>query len=66
MTKFFEQNDKQIRSDKIVQNPGVKEPIYKKAKKRWEKDFTEKDKTTFKKIGGKLLIKLGYEKDNNW
>jgi hypothetical protein len=66
VTKFFEKNDKQIRSDKIVQNPGVKEPIYKKAKRRWEKEFSEEDKKTFKKIGGNLLIELGYEKDNNW
>lgn len=66
VTKYFEQNDKDIRSNKIVQNPGVKEPIYKKAQKRWEKEFTENDKKTFKNIGGKLLIELEYEKDNNW
>lgn len=32
----------------------------------WDKYFTEKQKRNFKKIAGKLLIKLGYEKNFDW
>ncbi len=32
----------------------------------WEELFSEEDKALFKKYFGKLLIDLGYEKDNNW
>jgi len=32
----------------------------------WKNHFTDEHKEQFKKIGGELLIKLGYEKDNNW
>ena len=32
----------------------------------WKNFFSYKDKEKFKKIAGDLLIKLGYEKDNNW
>lgn len=32
----------------------------------WRKHFTEEHKKTFKDVAGDLLIRLGYEKDNNW
>ena len=32
----------------------------------WGKYFTEAHKQTFKDIAGDLLVRLGYEKDNNW
>jgi hypothetical protein len=32
----------------------------------WKKYFTETHKKIFKDVGGDLLIRLGYEKDNNW
>ncbi|NUO80934.1 sulfotransferase [candidate division KSB1 bacterium] len=32
----------------------------------WQNHFTAEDKNTFKELAGDLLIKLGYEKDNNW
>lgn len=32
----------------------------------WKKYFTKKNVMSFKKKAGDLLIKLGYEKDNNW
>jgi len=32
----------------------------------WKNVFTERDRATFKEVAGDLLIKLGYEKDNNW
>jgi hypothetical protein len=32
----------------------------------WKKHFTEEHKRIFKNVAGDLLIRLGYEKDNNW
>jgi len=32
----------------------------------WTRLFTEKDKFVFKEVAGGMLIKWGYEQDNNW
>ena len=32
----------------------------------WRNLFTERDKQIYKEEAGELLIKLGYEKDNDW
>ena len=32
----------------------------------WKKYFTDEHKNIFKDVAGDLLIRLGYEKDNNW
>ena len=32
----------------------------------WSNVFTERDKQDFKAVAGDLLVKLGYEEDNNW
>jgi len=32
----------------------------------WKEHFTEEHKKAFKDVAGDLLIKLGYEKDNDW
>lgn len=32
----------------------------------WKKHFTEEHKKIFKQVAGDLLIRLGYEKDNDW
>ena len=32
----------------------------------WKKHFTEEHKKIFKAAAGDLLVRLGYEKDNNW
>ena len=32
----------------------------------WKNYFTERDKEIYKEAAGDLLIKLGYERDNNW
>ena len=32
----------------------------------WKKYFTEQHKQVFKEVAGDLLVKLGYEKSNNW
>ena len=32
----------------------------------WKRYFTDEHKRIFKEVAGNLLIRLGYEKDNNW
>lgn len=32
----------------------------------WKKRFTDEHKVIFKEVAGDLLVRLGYEKDNNW
>jgi len=32
----------------------------------WKRQFTEEHKQIFKNVAGDLLIRLGYEKDDNW
>jgi hypothetical protein len=47
-------------------NPS-KSPTFRSGKTgEWKKYFTAEHKTIFKEVAGDLLIKLGYEKDNNW
>ncbi len=47
-------------------NPG-KSPTFRSGKTgEWKKYFTEEHKRIFKDAAGDLLIKLGYEKDNDW
>jgi sulfotransferase 6B1 len=47
-------------------NP-TKSPTFRSGKTgEWKKYFTEKHERIFKDVAGDLLIKLGYEKDNNW
>lgn len=47
-------------------NPS-KSPTFRSGKTgEWEKHFTQEHKKIFKDVAGDLLIRLGYEKDNNW
>ena len=47
-------------------NP-TKSPTFRSGKTgEWKKHFTEEHKKIFKEAAGDLLIRLGYEKDNNW
>lgn len=47
-------------------NP-TKSPTFRSGKTgEWKKYFTDEHKKIFKEVAGDLLIKLGYEKDNNW
>jgi hypothetical protein len=32
----------------------------------WKKHFTEAHKKIFKEVAGELLVKLGYEENNDW
>lgn len=44
-----------------------KSPTFRSGKTgEWKKHFTDEHKKIFKEVAGDLLIKLGYEKDNNW
>jgi len=47
-------------------NP-TKSPTFRSGKTgEWKKHFTEEHKRIFKDVAGDLLVKLGYEKDNDW
>ena len=47
-------------------NPG-RSPTFRSGKTgEWKKYFTDEHKKIFKDVAGRLLVKLGYEKDNNW
>jgi len=47
-------------------NP-TKSPTFRSGKTgEWKKHFTEEHKKIFKEVAGDLLVKLGYEKDDNW
>lgn len=44
-----------------------KSPTFRSGKTgEWKKYFTDEHKKIFKDVAGDLLVKLGYEKDNNW
>ena len=44
-----------------------KSPTFRSGKTgEWKKHFTDGHKKIFKEVAGDLLVKLGYEKDNNW
>jgi len=44
-----------------------KSPTFRSGKTgEWKKYFTDEHKRVFKDVAGDLLIRLGYEKDNNW
>jgi sulfotransferase 6B1 len=47
-------------------NPG-KSPTFRSGKTgEWKKHFTDQHKKIFKDVAGDLLIKLGYEQNNDW
>jgi len=55
-----------LRVVKAAIQPG-KSPTFRKGKPGgWREHFTQKHKQLFKQVNGDLLIKLGYETDNDW
>jgi hypothetical protein len=47
-------------------NPS-KSPTFRSGKTgEWKKHFTQEHKRIFKNVASDLLIRLGYEKDNDW
>ncbi len=49
-----------------VQNIEVGKKIYKNSIGRWKKDMSKDEVVLFKKMAGKLLVDLEYEKNSNW
>lgn len=47
-------------------NEGIASFLPKGQAGNWQRLFTARDKTLFKEIAGDVLVKWGYEKDNNW
>jgi hypothetical protein len=44
-----------------------KSPTFRSGKTgEWKKHFTDEHKKIFKDVAGDLLVKLGYEKNDNW
>jgi len=66
VTRYYEIESPGRSIDKMPQNPGATQPIYRTAYGRWRNEFTEEDKRMFKAVGGDLLVTLGYEKNNDW
>ena len=66
VTKYYDIKSPSRSEDKMLQNPGATQPIYRTAHERWRKEFTEEDKQMFKAMAGELLVTLGYEENNNW
>jgi protein-tyrosine sulfotransferase len=54
------------KDEKHPQNIEIGRPIYEKSIGRWKTDMSDSEKKQFKKMAGKLLIDLGYEKDLDW
>ena len=51
---------------KFPQNPEVKRPMYTSAMGRWRRDLTIDEQGLFKAMASDLLVKVGYEKDDQW
>jgi protein-tyrosine sulfotransferase len=66
VTKYYDMKSPGRSGDKMPQNPGATQPIYRTARGRWRNEFTEEDKQMFKALAGDLLVTLGYEENNNW
>jgi hypothetical protein len=47
-------------------NEGIASFLPKGQAGNWSRLFTEKDKALFKEVAGEMLIKWGYEKNNDW
>jgi len=47
-------------------NEGIASFLPKGQAGNWSRLFTEKDKAIFKEVAGEMLIKWGYEKNNDW
>ncbi len=58
--EFYKNKTENYHSE-IKGKPITNEKIF-----RWKKEMTDQEKEIFKKLAGKELIKIGYEKDNDW
>jgi hypothetical protein len=51
---------------KLSGNPRVREPLKTTSVDRWQKDLSDDEKRLVKRIGGDLLVELGYAQDKQW
>lgn len=60
--------DVDLFSEKIIKNldPKKSHTFREGGSNKWKKYFTNKNKNTFKQVGGNLLVELGYENDFEW
>lgn len=62
--EFFKENSSEIEHIKL-RNKQINSPI-KDSSERWKQEMTEEEKEIFRIKGNKLLLKFGYEKNENW
>jgi len=63
---FRKTKSEELKKISALHEKQLSKPIYNTSIGRWKKDMNEEDKRIFKKIAGDILIREGYEKDNNW
>jgi hypothetical protein len=51
---------------RFAQNPEALGAVSTASLSRWQRDLDEKDRRTFKRIAGGLLVELGYAKEDGW
>ena len=51
---------------RFAQNPEALGAVSTASLGRWQRDLDERDKRTFKRIAGPLLVEFGYAKDDAW
>jgi len=51
---------------RFAQNPEALAAVNTSSLGRWQRDLDERDRRTFKRIAGPLLVELGYAKDDGW
>jgi hypothetical protein len=51
---------------RFAQNPEAIGAVTASSVSRWERDLDARDRRIFKRIAGRLLIELGYAKDDAW
>lgn len=64
--RYYEVQDSTREITKFPQNIEAMQPMYNKSVSRWRKELDDEEIRLFKKLGGSLLINLGYEDDDNW
>ena len=53
------------REHNALRNWQINQPLF-DGSGRWREEMTPEQKATFKKVAGRLLVRLGYAADRNW
>jgi len=64
--RYYEVEGSTRDASKFPQNVEATQPLYTGSMGRWRREFTDEDKVLFKRLGGDLLMGLGYEDDEDW